>query len=336
MNRPDVPEPQLIQLVGQAKPQVRAIEPIELRMQRVEEFLMARSLAPNSQKAYRDDLARFMAWTDTAWGNVSSRQVAQFKSYLMRVDDKNKRVLADASVVRILRSLKNFLGWMTRSRYIDYDPSTEVSLPKLQEPEADNLTDKQVEAIFGAAIDSSLPERNVALLSVLRHGLRAQEVSNLNLGDFDGQRVRIRQAKADSKGTVPIDFEAQMWVNQYLDWRRSRGESLTDESPLFASHSNRNQGQRMGYHAIQKQMKAFAAIVGFDFHAHQFRHTFATNLVLKGMNPHHVMTLTRHKSSQTLRRYTKAADEIAAEQAFRAIEHGSHPPLDRQTDFLPK
>jgi integrase/recombinase XerD len=148
MARPDVPEPQLIQLVGQAKPQVRAIEPIELRTQRVEEFLMARSLAPNSQKAYRDDLARFMAWTDNAWGNVSSRQVAQFKSHLMRVDDKNKRVLADASVVRILRSLKNFLGWMTRSRYIDYDPSTEVSLPKLQEPEADNLTDKQMEAIF--------------------------------------------------------------------------------------------------------------------------------------------------------------------------------------------
>jgi integrase/recombinase XerD len=321
MPKQDVPEPQLIQLVGRS-PEPKPKEPAELRMQRVEEFLMARSLAPNSRKAYKDDLARFVAWTDTAWGNVSPRQIAQFKSHLMRVDEKNKRLLADASVVRILRSLKNFLGWMTRSRYIDYDPSTEVSLPKLQEPEANNLTDQQVEAIFSAAIKTSLPERNVALLSVLRHGLRAQEVSNLDLGDFDGPRVRVRKAKADSKGAVPIDFEAQMWVNQYLDWRRSRGEILTDESPLFASHSNRNQGQRMGYHAIQKQMKALAAIVGFDFHAHQFRHTFATNLVLKGMNPHHVMTLTRHKSSQTLRRYTKAADEIAAEQAFRAIEHG--------------
>jgi integrase/recombinase XerD len=90
-------------------------------------------------------------------------------------------------------------------------------------------------------------------------------------------------------------------------------------SPLFASHSNRNQGQRMGYHAIQKLMKAIAAEVGFDFHAHQFRHTFATNLVLKGMNPYHVMTLTRHKSPQTFRRYTKAADELAAEKAFREL-----------------
>ncbi len=34
------------------------------------------------------------------------------------------------------------------------------------------------------------------------------------------------------------------------------------------------------------------------------------------MNPYHVMTLTRHKSVQSFRRYTKAADHAAAEAAF--------------------
>jgi integrase/recombinase XerD len=55
---------------------------------------------------------------------------------------------------------------------------------------------------------------------------------------------------------------------------------------------------------------------GIYFHAHQLRHTFATNLVLEGMNPYHVMTLTRHKSVSNFRRYTKAADQAAAENAF--------------------
>jgi integrase/recombinase XerD len=316
----NVPEPQLVSLVGGAKPPAKKPpEPIELRQQRVEEFLNARSLAPKSQKAYREDLARFMAWTDTAWSHVSARQVAQFKAYLLRSDAKGKRALADASAKRILQTLKNFLGWMSRSGYIDRDPTSEISLPKLVEPEANNLTDEQVAVILNAAIKSSLPERNMALLAVLSHGLRAQEASNLNLADFDGQRLKIRQAKADSKGSVPIDLDAQMWLQQYIQWRTDRGDVLTDESPLFASHSNRNQGQRMGYHAMQKLMKAISAEVGFDFHAHQFRHTFATNLVLKGMNPYHAMTLTRHKSPQTFRRYTKAADELAAEQAFREI-----------------
>jgi integrase/recombinase XerD len=319
--RSELPTPKLVTLTPLAPANQSAkTAPVELRQQRIDEFLMARSLAPKSQKAYREDLARFTSWTDAAWGNITPRLVAQYKAHLLRIDPKSqKRALADASVLRILQTLKNFLGWMARSGYIDRDPTTEVSLPKLAEPEANHLTDEQVEAIFKAAIASSLPERNMALLSVLRHGLRAQEVSDLNVGDFDGQRVQIRQAKADSKGTVPLDLDAQMWVKQYLDWRAEQGEAIADDSPLFTSHSNRNTGQRMGYHAIQKQMKAIAATVGFDFHAHQFRHTFATNLVLKGMNPYHVMTLTRHKSPQNFRRYTKAADALAAEQAFREI-----------------
>jgi integrase/recombinase XerD len=62
MKREDVPEPQLISLVGRAKTPVKAtVKPTELRQQRVDEFLAARSLAPKSQKAYRKDLARFMA-----------------------------------------------------------------------------------------------------------------------------------------------------------------------------------------------------------------------------------------------------------------------------------
>jgi integrase/recombinase XerD len=319
--RSDVPTPQLIHGVESApKPKQRTDEPIALRQQRIDEFLMARSLAPKSQKAYREDLARFTSWTETAWGQITPRLVAQYKAYLLRLDpNSQKRALADASVLRILQTLKSFLGWMARSGYIERDPSTEVSLPKLAEPEANHLTDAQVEAIFNAAIATRLPERNMALLSVLRHGLRAQEVSGLNMADFDGQRVQVRQAKADSKGSVPLDLDAQMWLKQYLDWRTAQGESIADDSPLFASHSNRNAGQRMGYHAIQKQMKAISTTVGFDFHAHQFRHTFATNLVLKGMNPYHVMTLTRHKSPQNFRRYTKAADALAAEQAFREI-----------------
>jgi integrase/recombinase XerD len=321
MRPKSIPEPQLISLAPAQKARsTTTTTPPELRQQRVEEFLMARALAPKSQKTYREDLARFMAWSDVAWANVTPRLVAQYKAHLLRLDPTTqKRVLADASVVRILQTLKNFLAWMTRSGYVDRDPSTEVSLPKLSEPQANNLTDEQVTAILNTAIQSSLPERNMALLAVLSHGLRAQEVSDLNLGDFDGQRLTIRKAKADSHGVVPIDLDAQMWLQQYRQWREDQGAILTDDSPLFASHSNRNQGQRMGYHAIQKLMKAISAEVGFNFHAHQFRHTFATNLVLKGMNPYHVMTLTRHKTAQSFRRYTKAADQLAAENAFREL-----------------
>ena len=157
----------------------------DLRTKRVEEFLVARSLAPKSQVAYRQDLNRFLDWTDRNWEEVTPRQVAQFKQYLLWQDpETNQQVLSDATVSRTLGTLKNFYGWMFRSRYVSHDPTTEVDRPRLKEPTAQNLKDDELELVFQAATESSLPERNVALISVLLHGLRASEATALNLEDF--------------------------------------------------------------------------------------------------------------------------------------------------------
>jgi integrase/recombinase XerD len=302
-------------------PSSTTTEPPELRSLRIEEFLNARSLAENSKKAYRADLARFTTWSNQSWQAVTPRLMTQFKTELMRVDpNTGNRVLADSSVQRILHSLKSFYSWMQDTGYISQNPMKAIVSPKLKQPQADNLNEDQINAIFAAAMEIDPAERNLALLSVLRHGLRASEVSGLNLGDYDGERVYIREAKADSTGVVPIDGDGQGWIDQYLRIRADSGEDLSDKTlPLFVSHSRQNYGKRLGYHGIQKLMGAIGKQVGFKFHAHQFRHTYATNLVLQGMNPYHVMTLTRHRSTQTFRRYTQAADQLAAEQAFRSL-----------------
>ncbi|MBD2093489.1 site-specific integrase [Microcoleus sp. FACHB-1515] len=118
---------------------------------------------------------------------------------------------------------------------------------------------------------------------------------------------------------MPLTVQGQQELEHYLQWRQQAGEKLVDESPLFVSHSRRNAGQRLGYDGIRKLINQIAEQTGIAFHAHRFRHTFATTLVLKGMNPYHAMTLTRHKSVQNFRRYTKAADQAAAEAAFAEI-----------------
>jgi len=80
-----------------------------------------------------------------------------------------------------------------------------VQLPKLAEPEADNLTDEQVK-ILAAVAETKLCDRNLALFAVLQHGIRAEAATLLNVGDFDGKRLWVRQDKADSKG-LPLDEE---------------------------------------------------------------------------------------------------------------------------------
>lgn len=327
-----VPQPRLVQIEADYSLEIPKPEPlVELRSARVDEYLQARSLAANTQKAYRQDLQHFLRWTDQAWSVVTARQITQFKTHLVRKEN-GQRVLSDATVKRILGTLKAFYGWLWRSGYVDRDPTIEVQLPKLAEPEADNLTDEQVEKILAAVAGMKLCDRNLALFAVLQHGIRAEAATLLNVGDFDGQRLWVRQDKADSKGVVPLDQEGVQKIQAYLRWRTSQGEMLQPESPLFVSASRRNRGARIGYDTIDKLVCQLREQTGIQFHAHQFRHTYATNLVLDGMNPYHVMTLTRHKSVQSFRRYTKAADQQAAEAAFyetKRKKRKTEPPLDQ-------
>lgn len=293
---------------------------------RLVEFLQAKAVSANTRRAYEQDLGLFWRWWggvcvgSVCWEGLTARDVAAFKAYL----EQGSR--SPATVRRILSSLRSFYQWMVRSGYLDRDPSRAVDLPRLPEPGVDYLSEAQVAAIFRAAIAGKhLPERNVALLWVLCHNLRAGEVVALNCGDYDGVRLTIRQGKAGSHGVVPLGAEARGWLDGYLRRREAEGEVLGGDRPLFLSHSRQNCGQRLGYGGLRKLMDGLSLSVGFKFHAHQFRHTYATNLVLKGMNPFHIMTLTRHQSSQNFRRYSKAAEQIAAEKAFFSAIGEVHP-----------
>lgn len=101
-----------------------------------------------------------------------------------------------------------------------------MQLPKLAEPEALNLNDEQVERILAAAAQTRLCNRNLALLAVLQHGIRAEAATLLNIGDFDGVRLHVRQDKAESIGVVPLDHDGQQKLAAYLAWRESKGESI--------------------------------------------------------------------------------------------------------------
>jgi integrase/recombinase XerD len=311
-----IPEPVLIHLASKAVEPVPAAS-LELRLQRIDEFFQARSLAPNTEKAYRHDLSYFLRWTEQDWADITPRQIAQFKQHLLDPDTSGQSIRSDASVRRILGTLQTFYAWLHRVRYVANNPTLAIALPKSPAPTSRALTAKQVERICQVAISLKFPERNMALISLLSHGLRASEASALNLSDFELKRIYIRDSNADHPGFVPLDFDAQMWLQQYLQVRSADGETLEASRPLLLSHSPRNAGDRLSYNAIRKLMDTISAQVGFKLTAHQFRYTFGMDLMMSGMNPQHIRTLMRQQSEQAFRRYVTAADHMEAERAFQ-------------------
>ncbi len=67
----DIPEPKLVMLDGGKD--IPPLESVDIRELRVKEFLQARSLAPKSEKAYRQDLKYFLDWSNISWVEVAPR-----------------------------------------------------------------------------------------------------------------------------------------------------------------------------------------------------------------------------------------------------------------------
>jgi integrase/recombinase XerD len=298
--------------------------PNDHRILRIDEWMSARPRAPLTIKAYHQDFSYFLKWTSTAWEEVDAFTITSFNQYLQMETE-----LSSVTIARILGTLRQFFDWMFRSGYISKDPTIAVQIPSWPEPKTRNLSDEIFNQIVDVVASLSFPERNLALIAVLSHGLRPGEPTYLDIKDYDGHRLHIRQAKHNSTGYVPLDDWAKKLLDEYLNWRQLSGSVLQPDSPLFISHSNRNSGERITYDAIRYLVKKIREKTGVYFNAHQFRHTFATNLVLEGMNPYHVMTLTRHKSVKNFRRYTQTADQEAADNAF--YEHvKNHPGIRRK------
>jgi integrase/recombinase XerD len=179
----------------------------------------------------------------------------------------------------------------------------------------------EVTALFEATRQRGRTEqRDLAILWLLLHGLRAREAEALNVGDFDGKRVMIREAKDDSVGQVPLLPQAIEGLEGYLNLRRCGGEGVEEGSPLFLSESNRSKGQRLSYWGMYTVVKELAAIARVkNSHPHRGRHTVATEMVSRGIDPLLARQITRHKSEKSFERYSKRALQKQAEEQFLQV-----------------
>ncbi|MHC5723041.1 MAG: tyrosine-type recombinase/integrase [Nostoc sp.] len=310
---------------GGSKRLTKTIAPTDIRLVKVLEFLRSNNLAPNSRKLYERELKRFLAWSELHYHELRPRHFALYKEYLrdeLRTDVA--KPLSKSSINAGIAALKSFFKWMcyTYPDIIATNPTLGIKLEKVPLPPAQSLTPEQMERVWSALeLLGETRQRDTALLNILSHGLRAGEVVELNVGSFDGKLLFLPNTKTNEPRLVPLKKESREVLAQYLRSREQQGEVLTSLSPLMISHHASYKGERLSYHGIYfaiEKIGELAQIV--DLHPHSFRHTYATDLLLLGVDPSHARKLTGHQSEKAFRRYTLRSEQSAAIAAYyRAI-----------------
>ena len=294
--------------------------PADIRWPVVQEFLHSSNLAANSLKVYERELKRFLGWTHANWSELKLRHLGQYKSYLLGLEVKPAQTMAKSSVNAALTALKSFFKWLStyHPELCPENPTAGVKFERLPVPLPQDIPEAEMEKIW-AAVErrGETKVRDLALLQLLAHGMRAGEVVACNVGSVAERVITIAESKNKQPRQVPLNEAGQNVVADYLAWRRAQGEELEIDAPLFLSQHRGWGGQRLSYQGVYQMVEAIGGLAGVpEIHPHKLRHTGASGMLRMGMDPAHAMRLTGHTDERSFRRYTLGAEQEAAVAAF--------------------
>ncbi|MBN1667290.1 MAG: tyrosine-type recombinase/integrase [Anaerolineales bacterium] len=177
-------------------------------------------------------------------------------------------------------------------RQVEIAKPTRRTIIPFSAPEIDRMLDATRESLH--------PRRDAAIIKVLLDtGIRASELGNLEIGDMEGDFLRIL-GKGDKERTVPISALAMKSIVDYLSVSQARKRT----APLFTTDA----GNPLDRHSLRLMIYRIGNRSGVKAHPHKFRHTFAINYLLNGGDAYTLQQILGHSSMDMVKRYLHIAN----------------------------
>lgn len=289
------------------------------------EFVLAQDVKESSRESYRKGLRRFLGWLNAQGITAPSRQtILDYKSDMSRSGHSPLTVSAYVVIVR------KFFDWLEATRGFPNIARGIKGSKRTRGFRKDPLTLSQVKELLGSmGRDDLRGKRDYALINLLtRTGLRTVEAIRANVEDIRQQGgtalLWIQGKGRDEKDEfVLLTDETLRPIHEYLKARGGPGPA----APLFASHSDRNNGDRLTTRSVRGIIKGRLRAIGIDsdrLTAHSLRHTGITLALEAGATVQEAQALARHANINTTLIYAHNIDRIkqAPERKIDALLAG--------------
>jgi integrase/recombinase XerC len=269
-----------------------------------------RRASPETVRAYIANSLEFIDFLDARLkrpARPGDLDMANLRSYLASLFGRNEAV----TIGRKLSALRALCRFLRRGRHIEENVAVLLKPPKAKKMLPGFLTPEQAGALVEApegrkATPRAKAEaaRDAALLELLYGtGLRVGEGVALDLGDVDGERVRVRRGKGGKERLVPLGSKAREAIAAWTALRPSLAPpqgGLRAANALFVTA----RGLRLSARAARRIVDAAAIAAGVPkTHPHALRHSYATHLLGSGADLRSIQELLGHASLSTTARY---------------------------------
>ena len=213
-------------------------------------------------------------------------------SAIAKFRDKRLKTISPASLKRELVILSSVLNTAIKEWGINLqnNPVSMVSLPKVG-----NGRDRRLETGEEEKLLSASDELKRIIIIALETGMRRGEILNIKKShiDFVRQTLLIPLTKTDTPRTVPLSSRAIEALREQL--RGSENVIPIEETTLFSYTARGLSG------AFLRLCRKYGLK---NLHFHDLRHEATSRFFEKGLNPVEVATITGHKDTRMLMRYT--------------------------------
>jgi len=206
--------------------------------------------------------------------------------------DTRLRAVSPASLKRELVILSSVLNTAIKEWGINLqqNPVSLVSLPKVGRGRDRRLEQGEEEKLLSVS-----GELKRIIIVALETGMRRGEILNIKRShiDFVRQTLLIPLTKTDTPRTIPLSSRAIKALREQL--RGSQNVIPIEETTLFSYTARGLSGAFLRLcrkHELE------------NLHFHDLRHEATSRFFEKGLNPVEVATITGHKDTRMLMRYT--------------------------------
>jgi integrase/recombinase XerD len=240
------------------------------------------------------------------WRAVTENHLWAFLLHLQR-DHRTPtgQPLKEASVNRVLASIRSFFQWQHRRGHLLSDPTEQITPSKRESPLPHVLSESDITRLIEMPdTTTAIGMRDRALMEVLyATGIRHAEAHRLDLFDADiwTRRLVVRLGKGQRDRIVPLTENAAHWLARYLSaaraelaaGQRKQGQpSMLPSAALWLART----GHRLSYVMIEQRIKGYAREAALKANVHTFRHCCATHLLRHGAGIRHIQKLLGHSN----------------------------------------
>lgn len=270
----------------------------------VNEFLAHLKLANRTEgtiTVYRRFLEDFFCEMEESYDRLSSNQIIDWFHV-------NKKHLKDTSFKGKLAILSSFYRFCVQESLMERTPIKRRWFPRLAKSIPKSLGKEEIAKVIQEAERS--PLRDQAIIEfLLTSGCRIGEVHQLNIGGVD---LENRTACVTGKGKkirmVHFSEKCAILLERYFETR----VNVHDSSPLFINKVE-NRIDIRSYFTIIAEIGKSAGLSS-SLHPHRFRHTFATELLIKGADLSFISEELGHSDMKTTQIYARVPNQSIVAQ----------------------